>query len=82
MSHVTTLPDAPSLQQPVRLRFTDAVVAALGGAWRRWRQHSRMLDEQAAIRGLNRRVRQDLGLHADDAPGGGVSASAFERMRW
>lgn len=81
MSLVTTLPAAPRLRQPVRLRFTGAAIAALSGAWRRWRQHSRTLDEQVAIRGLDRRVRRDLGLYADDAPGGDLSASAFERMR-
>jgi hypothetical protein len=55
---------------------------ALNGAWRRSRQQSRMLDEQAAVRSLDRRVRRDLGLHADDAPWRDVPASVYEHMRW
>jgi hypothetical protein len=60
----------------------------LWAAWRatrqRWQQADRMRAQHAAIRGLDRRTRQDLGLYADDGPwpqGGPIDAD-FERMRW
>lgn len=84
MSHTRTMTPLAGLPVPARLKLGGFVVATARAAWERWQQQAQLRAQHVAIRGLDRRTRQDLGLYVGDEPWGRDRplSSDYERLRW
>ncbi len=73
-----------TMRAPERVNLAASVIAGARAAWRRWQQHDRLRAQQRALRRLDRRTLQDLGLYdgADASSRAGPLASDYERLRW
>jgi hypothetical protein len=84
MPNTYPLLPAAGLRGLARFNLVGFVFAGARGAWDHSLQRARLRAEHLAIRQMDRRTRQDLGLDADGEQWGreGPLASDYERLRW
>jgi hypothetical protein len=81
MSQISIPPAAIALGRPAVLRWIDDLTVALRAWHARWAEERLLVAQERALRHLDRRVLQDLGL-PDREREPGTSLHDYEPARW
>jgi hypothetical protein len=83
MSHSTTIRFAPGAGEGWARHLWHRLADAFAATRQRWQQAAQLRATHQAIRGLDRRTRQDLGLYAGDEPDArSLLLTEFGHLRW